>query len=351
VANSTYTSGSKKNSDGHKWVPRSKIQADLVSLFCLILKTPADNTLSSAKNAMVKGVLTKNGVPQAAHLFPYSMLNKPADPSNPQHIAQNSFWDLLGVFWNEDRVAKWRNKIFPNPNHPGVEACFNLISLSAEARWHWNIGCFALKPLEISDDKKKLTVQFFWQPQYSHGSKDPVDLLKEPLSSRDLGFTEKKGIECFLSRQDDRSLRRIESGDIYTITTDDPAKRPLPSWELLEMQWVLQRLTAMSGGAEFDVYDDEDDMGSDSMLIPDDIDDINKPFIHPLDNPGDIRYSFNRVTKWIQRAPPPQGEVPDVAKLATDVLASKSRYMPSAGAAESSSGSVSISKGTLPSQA
>jgi hypothetical protein len=65
------------------------------------------------------------------------------------------------------------------------------------------------------------------------------------------------------------------------------------------------------------------------------------PSIHPLDNPGDIRYSFNRVTKWIQCAPPPQGEVPDVVKLATDVLA---RYLPSAGAAESSSGSVSISK-------
>jgi hypothetical protein len=41
----------------------------------------------------------------------------------------------------------------------------------------------------MSDDKKKLTVQFFWQPQYSHGNKDPVDLLEEPLSSRDLRFT------------------------------------------------------------------------------------------------------------------------------------------------------------------
>jgi hypothetical protein len=91
------------------------------------------------------------------------MLNKPADPSNAQHIAQDSFWDLLNIFWTKDRVTKWRNKIFPNPNHPdtGIEACFNLISLSAEAHWYWNIRCFALKPLEISDDMKKLTVQFF----------------------------------------------------------------------------------------------------------------------------------------------------------------------------------------------
>ena len=109
---------------------------------------------------------------------------------------------------------------------------------------------------------------------------------------------------------------------------------------------------AMSGGAgtpDVDVYDDED-MGSDSMLIPDDIDDIIKPSIRPQD-PGSIRYTFNRVTKWIQRTPPPQGKVPDVANSATDVWASKSGYLPSAGGAESSSGSVSTSKETLPSQA
>ena len=145
----------------------------------------------------------------------------------------------MNVFWTEDRVTEWRNKIFPDPNHPdtGVEACFNLISLGPSAHWHWDKGRFAFKPLEMSDDKKKLTVQFFWQPQYSHGNKDPVDLLEEPLSSRDLRFTEKEGIEYFLARrQDDGSYRGVESGDIFTFITDDPAIRPLPSWELLDMQ-------------------------------------------------------------------------------------------------------------------
>ena len=276
------------------------------------------------------------------------MLNKPANPSNPQHIAQDSFWWLLNVFWTEDRVAKWKNKIFPDLNHPdtGIEACFNLISLGPSAHWHWNKGRFALKPLEMSDDKKKLTVQFFWQPQYSHGSKDPVDLLEEPLSSRGLGFAE-KGKKYFLARlQDNGSCRRVESGDIFTFITDDPAIRPLPSWELLDMQWVLQRLTAMSGGAgtpDFDVYDD-DNKSSGSMPTPDDIDDIVKPSTIPHDDPGDVRYAFNRVTKWIQRTPPPQGKVPDVVdisdviRLATHMLASKSRHLPSVGAEEPSSG-------------
>jgi hypothetical protein len=285
------------------------------------------------------------------------MLNKSVNLSSANRGAQTNFWRLLGVFWTTDRVAEWKNKIFPNPNHPdtGIEACFNLISLCPDAHWYWNKGRFALKPLEISDDKKKLTVQFFWQPQYSHENKDPVDLLEEPLSSRDLRFTEKGEIRYSLAREEeDGSLRRIKSGDIFTLTTDDPVVRPLPSWELLDMQWVLQRLTAMSGGAgmpEFDVYDDDSDKHSDSIFLPDDIDDIVKPSIMPHDNPGDMRYAFDRVTKWIQRTPPPQDKVPDVAKLATDVLASKSRSLPLVGAAEPSSRSASISKETLSNQA
>jgi hypothetical protein len=83
-----------------------------------------------------------------------------------------------------------------------------------------------------------------------------------------LRSAKKEGIEYFLAcPQDDGSYRGIESGDTFTLTTDDPEIRPLPSWELLDMQWVLQRLTAMSGAAEtpdVDLYDD--DMSSDSML-------------------------------------------------------------------------------------
>jgi HNH endonuclease len=191
------------------------------------------------------------------------MLNKHLDPSHANHRAQSSFWRLLTGFWTEDRVAEWRNKIFPNPDHPdtGVDVCFNLISLSPSAHWYWNKGLFALKPLEISDDKK-LSVQFVWQPQYSHGSKDLVDLLEEPLSSKDLRFAKKDGIECHLTYPyDNVSARYIQSGDIFTFTTDDPETRPLPSWELLDMRWVLQRLTAMSGAAgtaDVDLYDNDD---------------------------------------------------------------------------------------------
>jgi hypothetical protein len=49
-------------------------------------------------------------------------------------------------------------------------------------------------------------------------------------------------------------------------------------------------------------------------------------------NPDD-----NDDTIWIQRALPPQGKVPDVVKSATYIWATKLRYLPLAGAAESPS--------------
>jgi hypothetical protein len=195
--------------------------------------------------------------PEAAHIFPYSMLNKPAQSEGSKAIPD--FWGLLPLFWNEDRIIKWKSKIFPDPQNPdtGIEAYFNLISLNPWAHDLWGKGLFALKPLALSNDHRELTVQFFWQPQGNYKPRDRVDLLTEPIPSKDLNVV---GDGCFLYRgENDGSSRQICSGDIFTLTTNDPKKRPLPSIELLEMQWFLQRLMGMCGSAEWPSLELEDD--------------------------------------------------------------------------------------------
>jgi hypothetical protein len=55
----------------------------------------------------------------------------------------------------------------------------------------------------------------------------------------------------------------IRTGDVFTFTTADPENLPLPNRNLLEMQWYLLRVTAMSGAAEAIAEyrnDDDDDM-------------------------------------------------------------------------------------------
>jgi len=105
---------------------------------------------------------------------------------------------------------------------------------------------FALKPLQLSSDRKTLTVQLFWQVSTKYEIDSRIDLLTEPVSSKDLDFVD----GYFLPRIDDGPTRHdILSGEVFTFTTEDPENLPLPSVELLEMKWILQRLVGMSDGA------------------------------------------------------------------------------------------------------
>jgi hypothetical protein len=142
------------------------------------------------------------------------------------------------MFWSQERVNAWYNAIFPT----GTEICQNLISLCPHTHAYWDRAYFALKPIRISDDKKRLDVQLFWLS--SNPSASEVSLLQiPPLSASDQGPNSTK-----LWNVD--SEKKLCSGDIVSFETDDPVTRPLPDIRLLEMQWFLHRVTAMSGGAE-----------------------------------------------------------------------------------------------------
>lgn len=55
----------------------------------------------------------------------------------------------------------------------------------------------------------------------------------------------------------------ISSRYIFTITTANPITHPLPSEELLTMQWNLTRIAAMQGAGE----DEDSDIDSDSDSV------------------------------------------------------------------------------------
>lgn len=66
---------------------------------------------------------------------------------------------------------------------------------------------------------------------------------------------------------DFKANRRISPGHKIRMETDDPVNRPLPSVTLLQLQWTLQRLAALSGAAEaIDVLLDSDDEENDDMV-------------------------------------------------------------------------------------
>ncbi|KAF2804491.1 uncharacterized protein BDZ99DRAFT_342442, partial [Mytilinidion resinicola] len=179
-------------------------------------------------------ILTKSGEPRVAHIYPFSMRYKDrsVEQSGP------SFWQASGVFWSKERVDAWYSAIFPR----GTEVCQNLVCLAPHAYAYWERAYFALKPMRISEDKKRLDVQLFWLSRNIHTQ--AVRAQTVPLLA---AFDQGPNLAKLY---DHRTDQLISSGSEISLTTDDLALRPLPDMALLEMQWFLYRVAAMSGAAE-----------------------------------------------------------------------------------------------------
>ena len=186
-------------------------------------------------------------IAEAAHIYPLSM-GKYLQMSN----LPTSIWGTLRNFWSEERVDSWYNAIFPS----GTEVVHNLICLSPDAHKFHQKACFALEPREISDNKERLKVKFFWLRQYKQFKGAKVDILSRPSLPGNLD----PGSDG-LGLLNVRTSGKICSGDEIWLETEDPESLPLPDWRLLEMQWFLNRVTAMSGAAEPRDDLDEDDDG------------------------------------------------------------------------------------------
>lgn len=135
-----------------------------------------------------------------------------------------------------------------------------MLSLNKHPHALWGAGRFALRPME-KPDPKTLKVQFYWQRKSSNGVTE-LDLLTEPESTRGLygdreySFSVPTGT---FKSNGEPEYKAVVSGDAFILTTHDPEGLPLPSWSLLEMQWHLQRIAAMSGAAEVRDYSNPDD--------------------------------------------------------------------------------------------
>jgi hypothetical protein len=108
--------------------------------------------------------------------------------------------------------------------------------------------------MEMSDDKKSLKVQFYWLPKCKHSNS--VDILRVPTIP---GNADGKLWDIGLWNV--KTDQRIISGDIIELETNDPEELPLPDFRLLNMQWMLHRVSALSGAAEpcDDDFNGEDD--------------------------------------------------------------------------------------------
>jgi hypothetical protein len=123
----------------------------------------------------------------------------------------------------------------------------------------WDACFFALKHISSTADGFEMKLTFHWlRPRNKVEKTLPLDQFKiQPSFS--------SGDECgegFLFLYDVQTHEPIKSGHIITLTTDDPIERPLPSKLLIDLQWHLHRIAALTAAAiddELELGDDDDD--------------------------------------------------------------------------------------------
>lgn len=170
-------------------------------------------------------------------------VTKAGQPADATYIAQvptaqsdPSFWEMLSYCVSKYKLNAWKKAV----EQGGLaERCDNMLSMSPSVAAYWQHHLFALKPIELSEDRTSMKVQFFWLPA------PPLNLeymTSRPNLPEDLS-TPGDDIKLW----DCRIERKIISGHIITLVTDHPEERPLPSWYLLEMDWFLRRLSVIAG--------------------------------------------------------------------------------------------------------
>jgi hypothetical protein len=163
----------------------------------------------------------------------------------------------------------------------------------------WGRGAFALKPVLESDDKMTLEVQFFWQEKQKD-TQQTMSLLTTPSSTE--GLDENVGAYSGPQPLYRRiGGKRIQSGDYFKLQTDDPETKPLPSFQLLELQWFLQRVQGMAGAADpnwppysdsgSDYSDEEEEVPG--LTLDDEVGDVSLVSADPLSSPTKLVHNDN----------------------------------------------------------
>ncbi|PWY62217.1 hypothetical protein BO83DRAFT_372964 [Aspergillus eucalypticola CBS 122712] len=187
-----------------------------------------------------------------AHLYPFSLRDE-------ETASTGLFWSTLRSFWSEERVNQWHKAVFSDVR--GTEKPENLVLLNPLAHRLHSKALFALEPCGVNEEKTELKVKFWWlKPSRSEGPTILYEIPELPAN-----YDPESGGICLYNPSNHQT---IKSGDCIVVKTLDPVLFPLPDTRILEMQWLLQRLAALSGAAEpgeLDDNDNDDDEGMDDF--------------------------------------------------------------------------------------
>jgi len=156
-------------------------------------------------------------------------------------------------------MEKWEAELLQGSYTINTEFTANMMTLSKQVHAYWGCAMCAFRPVSVNEAQTEMHIALHWLPILPPSVKrsDHISPTKNPFCGGTQEFTTLPTDRIGLYNWE----RKVEmlSGDIFTVTTDDPLNRPLPSWDLLLLMWHLTRIAAMQGAGE----DSDDDLPSD----------------------------------------------------------------------------------------
>lgn len=187
---------------------------------------------------------------------------------------------LLGRFWcNDGEVAHETNEYT------------NVLPICPDAHDYWDRFFFALRPIRHPTDSQcKMYIQM--------AKLQDVDTT---TSSREVCLVNGPEVPLYDTRRAvGHSSPQLQHGDVFEIVTDDPIAYPLPSYEMLSIQYACHKILAgiKAAGALRVIFrgDPPEDPGEDYDAL--DIDPIWRFVIEEAEEQGIL--SVNDARAWIR---------------------------------------------------
>lgn len=172
--------------------------------------------------------------PQACHIFPFSAIKR-------RGLLSDALQSILGMFWTSARGARLQALITDNAHI--LDTAKNMICLTPTLHSWWANAYFALEPYEQLPNGVRIRLRWLkktafvpWQAMPEPRT-DPRDYLNWP--------GEQEGI---LGIVDFESGHPLIDGSLFDLVSDDVDTQV--SWDLIEIQWDLLRMAALSGAGE-----------------------------------------------------------------------------------------------------
>ncbi|KAK1246092.1 hypothetical protein MKX07_005161 [Trichoderma sp. CBMAI-0711] len=149
---------------------------------------------------------------------------------------------LLQCFWGENIRNRWATCV-TDPSI--IKSPRNSLSMNRQLHFWWDNAAFALKPL--SESETAIVVQWHWLQDscLSPRMMIPPNAEYTKYVSRHVGDSWGSLKHAF--------GKTLQTGQVFTIRVEDASR--LPCFELLELQWDLLRVAAISGAGNFQAFD------------------------------------------------------------------------------------------------